>query len=175
MKIAAWIVCNSVCTLVCSLAMAVPVLAAPRLALWITDPIGATPGDHCQLPPDTPTPAAAPTLTEQDVSRWQHENGRWHLDPARFGSVAAAHALQDHCFVLAIDGKMLSSGVVLSSYSARLTGMNTLNVYQQEKSLYLQLTSGNHGNLQHLLYVDALNAVLGKLVAPATPVPPAAP
>lgn len=50
---------------------AVSTAEAPRLMLWITDPIGVTNGTQCQLPENPTTipslPAGQPTLTEQDL------------------------------------------------------------------------------------------------------------
>lgn len=147
------------CTAVCA-------AEPPRLMLWITDPIGVTNGSQCHQPviPATPQnlPAAQPTLTEHDVTRWNTGNGRWTLNPDRFARSDAIQKLQDHCFVLAIDGKLISSGVVLSSHSARLTGFPTLSVYSQNNALDLQLTSGNHGRHSRVIHLDSLDAVLGQ-------------
>lgn len=137
--------------------------AAPRLALWITDPIGMTNGEHCVLPANTALPASAPTVTEKDVVAWQAETFSWTLDSSRFAGSDGAWKLQDHCFVLAVDGKPLASGLALSSYSARLTGLPTLIVTQRKESLTLQLMSGNHvGPLARSLHSDAIGAVLGQ-------------
>lgn len=137
----------------------------PRLMLWITDPIGMNIA-KCHLPeplvgaPSLPT--AVPTLTEHDVIHWNPDNGRWTLRPGRFTRSEISQKLQDHCFVLAIDGKLISSGVVLSARSARLTGFPTLNVYSQSNAPDLQLTSGNHGCHSRVIHLDALDAVLGQ-------------
>lgn len=133
--------------------------------LWITDPIGVTNGSQCHLPvipaaiPSLPT--VQPTLTEHDVTQWNADNGRWTLNPDRFAG-AAVQDLQDHCFVLAIDGKLIRSGVVLSSHTARLTGFPTLSVYSKNNALNLQLTSGNLGGHSRLIHIDSLDAVLGQ-------------
>lgn len=141
-----------------------------RLALWVTDSIGATSGAQCNLQkPSTPSPslpATEPTLTENDVTAWDAENGRWILNPARYSGVDTAQKLQDRCFVLAIDGKLISSGVVLSSHSARLTRFPTLSVYNRDHALDLRLTSGNRGSQSTLIHVDALNDVLGRGAKP---------
>lgn len=138
----------------------------PRLALWITAPIGTSNGVQCHLPEASANtqnlPEIQPTLTDHDITEWNPDNARWILNPALFTLQDIVQKLQDHCFVLAIDGKVISSGVVLSSHSARLTGFPTLSVYSQNNALYLQLTSGNHGSHSRLIHVDALNAVLGQ-------------
>jgi len=148
-----------------SLALSTSAVAdTTRLALWVTDSIGATSGVQCNLQtPSTPEPslpATKPTLTENDVTTWNAENGHWTLNPARYSGTDGAQKLQDRCFVLAIDGKLISSGVVLSSHSARLTRFPTLSVYNRDHSLDLRLTSGNRGSQSTLIHVDALNDVL---------------
>ncbi len=141
-------------------------VATPRLALWITDSIGTTDARQCdlmQLPAVAPSlPTTPPTLTERDVSAWNPQQGRWNLDPARYVGYAAAQKLQDHCFVLAIDGKFVSSGVALSSYSERLTGFATLIITTRNDALDLQLLSSNHGRYMRLIHVEAIDAVLGQ-------------
>lgn len=138
----------------------------PRLALWITDSIGTTNASQCdltRLPAVAPSlPTTPPTLTERDVSAWNPQQGRWSLDPARYVGYAAAQKLQDHCFVLAIDGKYVSSGVALSSYSERLTGFTTLSITTWNDALDLQLLSSNHGRYMRLIHVEAIDAVLGQ-------------
>lgn len=140
--------------------------ATPRLALWVTDSIGTVSGDKCILasPPtgEDRLPTIAPTLTEQDVIAWSADNASWTLNPASFASGDARQKLLDHCFVLAVDGRQISSGVILSSYSARLTRYPTIIVNDKNHSLSLQLTSGNRGGQLQLLHVDELDAVLGQ-------------
>jgi len=140
--------------------------AAPRLALWVTDSIGTCSGDKCiQAAPPTSggkLPTIIPTLTEADVVVRNTENASWTLNPASFTSGDARQRLLDHCFVLAIDGKQVSSGVILSSYSARLTRYPTIIVYIKDHSLSLQLTSGNRGSHMQLLHAAELEAVLGR-------------
>lgn len=143
---------------------ATPAPAASRLALWVTDPIGATSGIQCVLAPSPAglpeLPAAQPTLTEQDVSAWNPDNACLTLDPARFAGRDTLQKLADHCFVLAIDGKLISSGVVLSSHSARLTGFPSIVVYNGDHELYLQLISSNRGSHTRPIHIEALNEVL---------------
>lgn len=140
-----------------------------RLAVWITDPVGTTSGIQCDLEASpasagalraTPLLDTPPTLTERDVIAWNKSNGRWMLDPARFAGIESAQRLQDHCFLLAIDGKLVSSGIVLSEYSARLTGFPTLIVVNRDDKLMLELLSSNHGARIRLLHAEALDAVL---------------
>lgn len=136
----------------------------PRLALWITESLGTGAGDNCK-PWITPKeslglPSTPPTLTERDIVAWDRKSAHWSLDTKRFPE-GAAKKLQDHCFVLAIDGKLISNGLVLSESTERLTAFPTISVYDRNNALYFQLTSGNHGSDTRLIYVDALNAVLG--------------
>lgn len=138
---------------------------APRLALWITDSIGATNGSKCRFPNAAVSlrlPTTTPTLTEQDVIAWNANQGRWTLAPDRFPVSAAFDKLQDRCFVLAIDDKLAASGVVLASYSARLIDFPAISVINQKDKLDLQLTSTFHGSFMHPIQTEALNAVLGQ-------------
>lgn len=141
----------------------------PRLALWLTDSIGASSGDKCDLTTSqidaSGLLATKPILTESDVVAWNRETGRSTLNPVRFSSTDE-QTLQDHCFVLAVDGKPISSGMLLSSHSARLTGFPTISIISHNNALDLQLTSGNHGNHMRLLHVDALDAVLRQKARP---------
>ncbi len=149
--------------LLASLAFSATAEPPARLMLWITDPIGATSGSRCQLPESTVAaprlPTIQPTLTEGDVIAWNADNGRWTLNPVRFASGDAHAKLHDRCFVLAIDGKLISSGVVLSSHSARLIGFPTISVSNQNNALDLRLTSSNHESHLQLIHIDALDAV----------------
>jgi len=150
-----------------SLAFSVASFAAgaPRLALWVTESMGTGPGDNCKpwMTPEESTglPATPPTLTERDVVAWDRKSARWTLDSKRFSVGDAAKKLHDHCFVLAIDGKFISNGVMLSERTPRMTGFPTISVYDRNNALYFQLTSGNHGSHTSLMYVDVLDAVLG--------------
>lgn len=141
---------------------------APRLMLWVTDSISATNGAHCRLAelPAPTLPALQPSVTEQDVTAWDPLSARWTLNPARFAVAAAAHTLQDHCFVLAIDGKFVSSGVLLSEHSARLIDFPTISVSTQDNVLSLQLNSSHRGGHRRPIHVDALNGVLGQRPVP---------
>lgn len=130
----------------------------PRLSLWITDSIGLNDVHHCTQPSASTLPATEATLTESNVTAWNKENGRWTLDPSRYSGVDGAHKLQDRCFVLAIDGKLLSSGVVLSSYSARLIKQPTLVIINHDHLLDLQLRDSQSS----LVHVGALNEVLDR-------------
>ena len=152
--------------------------AAPaRLQLWVTDSLGMGNGDKCAILgrsglADAPAlPTTRPTVTEKDVVAWKAGNASWTLDPARFAGIEAGLKLQDHCFVLAIDGRMISAGLVLSSHSARLTGFPTLSVSNRGERLELQLASGNHGRYARPIHVELLDAVLGSIAAPSTETP----
>jgi hypothetical protein len=142
-----------------------------RLGLWVTDSIGLGNGEQCALSPAVADrldlAATLPTLTERDVVAWSRANAMWQLDVARFKGNDGGYPLQDHCYVLAIDGKVISSGIMLSSHSARLTGLHTISVALRGEVLRLQLSSGNHGRFAHLIHVDALDAVFGRLPMPA--------
>lgn len=149
-----------------SLIFAASVAAAeqPRLALWITEPIGATDGSRCNLhsaSADTvPLPVVAPTLTERDIRAWDPQTARWTLDPAHFSGNESAQKLRDHCFILALDGKAVSSGMALSEHSARLSGFPTLIVMNRNGAIVLELLSSNHGSTMRHLYVEALGNIL---------------
>jgi hypothetical protein len=140
-----------------------------RLALWITEPIGLDAVDKCVAPakPQTaPLPDTAPTLSEADVIGWNPETARWTLQATAYTATEAMQKLQDHCFVLAIGGKPISRGVVLSSYSARLTRIPTLSVFYQDNTLSLQLNSGSHGGVRNPIHVQAIDAVLASSTRP---------
>lgn len=139
----------------------------PRLELWITEPIGATNASQCNLQASPATlPLTQPTLTEQDIIAWDSSKAFWTLNPVRFSRSNAMQQLQDHCFVLTIDGKLLSSGVVLAAYSARLIRFPTISVHHRNKFLDLQLTGGFYGSHSQPILVNELNAVLAKSVKP---------
>lgn len=137
-----------------------PMTPAPRLTLALTTPLGATDGSQCLS-------AAAPandasgttTVTERNVIHWNPVGARWTLDPARFPE-ADDGKLTERCFVLSVDGKVVSSGVSLSVNTSRLTGYPTLNVIPRDGVLTLQLTSGNHRNIG-LLHAALLEDVFG--------------
>ncbi len=100
-------------------------------------------------------------LTEQDVAAWNDKTGVWRLDEHRFPNQAAGWQLADHCFVLAIDGKQVSSGVVLWKHSARLTKIPTLLVSTRHHALVLQLASGSKRPIE-LIHQSELAAILQK-------------
>lgn len=149
--------------------IAAPAADDVRLALWVTDRIGVNSGIECYRTDSAAMPllpATTPTLTEHDVTAWNPTQGRWTLDPARFAGTDAEKKLVDRCFILAIDGQPVSSGVVLSEYSARLTGFPTINVMNRNNVLDLQLLSSNHGPHMRLIHIDALKDVLSPKPAP---------
>ena len=144
---------------------AVATAATPaRLGLWVTDSIGATSGIQCNVEESLASTqsllATQPTLTERDVSAWDAASAQWALSIDRFSSLDEMRKLEDRCFVLAIDGKFVTSGVILSSYSARMIRFSTLSVIRKDKALKLQLRSGNHAR-SDLIHVRTLDAVLG--------------
>lgn len=85
-------------------------------------------------------------ISENDVIAWNPATARLTLNPSKFSNDDVYRKLQDHCFYLKIDGKLITSGPVLSSHSARLSKFPTMKVYSSEKGLDLQLVSGNSSN-----------------------------
>ena len=71
--------------------------------------------------------------------------------------------MTEHCFILAIDGKRIRSGVVLFSYSARLIRFPVLQINNLGGKLELQLTSCLCSGSQPI-HVDEMDAVLGNKV-----------
>lgn len=135
---------------------------SPRLSLKISSPIGATNGSHCvDDAPSVPARSNGLDLTEQDVVGWDQKTSTWTLDPERFAGSEGGWKIADRCYELAIDGKVLSKGLVLWTHSPRLTGFDTLIVTNANASLQLQLLSGNHGRNVRLIHRDALNQALG--------------
>lgn len=164
----------AVATVSLLLSCAMPAASAQRLKLSIQQPIGNTNGGQCALSPPQAAaaiiqPAASDLLlTERDVRDWNPTRAIWTLMPER---VSDRWLLVDHCFTLAIDDQVLVSGVVLSADTARLTGLPTLNVLTRagsDKPIDLQLTSGNHGAMTRLIFVEALDAVIRPTTNPAT-------
>lgn len=141
----------------------------PRLVLSITESIGVSDGSQCVREDLPAAPPASLTFTENDVTAWSRTDGRWTLDPARFSESGVGHEMSAHCFILALDGKTVSRGLALWTYSARLTGYPTLNIIPKDGTLFLQLTSGNHRNIR-LLHAQELDAILGSRPA-ASPGP----
>lgn len=143
------------------------VLAAPvcasRLELVIGEPLGQLDGEQCLKAEG----AAAVVLTENDVERWQAANAMWQLNRHRYPA-AESGKLADRCFVLSIDGKPLTRGVVLPVDTPRLTGFPTLNLVSRDGALLLQLTAGNHHHI-YLLHARELDGVLGATFSPASP------
>lgn len=117
--------------------------AAPRLTVWVSDPVGASDGRHCAAGPASP-PDTAPILTEADVVAWSPSSGRWRLarDPGA--------GFVDHCFLLSIDGTHLTRGMILSSHSARLTALPVLTTFRRGEGVELWLSAGfPEGGLLH--------------------------
>lgn len=133
----------------------------PRLTLAVTESFGTSNGSQCDLNDVSATRRQASlTLTENDVAAWEPYGARWMLYPTRYNESNMMGRLSGHCFVLSIDGEVVSSGVVLWVYTGQLTGYDTLNVIPKDGTLTLQLTRGNHHNIS-LLHVQALGEVLG--------------
>ncbi len=155
-----------------SLTISATVTAAemPRLSLWITDSVGAGNGAECDLSKDSAArsrvPLKPPTLTEDDVAAWNPDTALWTLNPVRVSRSDGSQKLIDHCFVLAIEGKVISSGIVLSSYSARLVRFPTINVFTRQDAVDLQLTLGKSAIQGRPIHVNALDAVLRQSAKP---------
>jgi hypothetical protein len=103
-----------------------------------------------------------PAFTEKDVIAWDLNNALITLNPARFNRDKSVNALQDHCFVLAINGERVASGVVLSSYSARYIRFATLRVFSHKEEIAMQLTSDFTGYNSTPILVNKIDAVLGR-------------
>lgn len=133
-------------------------VALPAHAQRLSLSIGARfPGNGAECVEAPASPFAATTrIGEGDVAEWSASNAKWKLDPSRFPA-SAAHDITDRCFELAIDGRLLERGLVLSSHSARLTGFATISVSRDGGALWLQLTSGNHGMHVRALRVEELD------------------
>lgn len=126
---------------------------AQRLSLAIGEQFPGN-GAECVEAGRHPVPATT-RIGEGDVVEWVAWGAKWRLDPARFPP-SSATTLTDRCFELAIDGRLLERGLVLSSHSARLTGFPTIGVIREGGALWLQLTSGNHGMHVRALRVEEL-------------------
>ena len=137
---------------------------APQLKLWITDPLGIDPVEKC-LPKEqhqsAPLPDVAPTISELDIVAWDTKTALWSIKKEKLTATESMQNLQDHCFILAIDGVLISHGVALSSYSARLTKIPTLNVFYQDDTITLQLNSENRSSKRKPIHVEVIDRVLG--------------
>jgi len=134
------------------------------LALWITEPLGVDSVEKCQSTGQTlpnSLPNTAPIISEKDVIKWDAKMAHWTLKKAKFSQAEAIEKVQDHCFVLALNGKIVSRGVVLSSYSARLTKMPTITTFYHEDALSLQLNAGNVAGIRKTILTKEIDAVLG--------------
>ncbi len=146
---------------------------APRLRLWITDPIGADASQCVRSESSTDITrllGIPPTLTELDVTSWDMADARWQLNPDRFPASNARQQLEDHCFALMLDGELISRGVVLSSYSARLIRFPTIVVTKRGQLLDLRLTSSFYGSSMKPIHVKALDAVLQSRIQAPPPI-----
>jgi hypothetical protein len=164
-------------TLALAACAAQPPVQTNRLSLWITDTLAArgNAADACYLPANAAAPALPPAnadtrITEHDVESYARDTARWSLDPKRIPASVARDRLLDRCFVLAIDGRVVSGGVVLSSHSARLTGGPTIFVYERGGRIMLELLSSGHGpNMRHPLMPE-LDRIFAAKPAPNTAV-----
>ena len=116
---------------------------APRLKLWIGEPLGAD-AARCVLA-EVPPNDAEPFLTERDVLAWDAAHARWRLDKARFAGNRTLFAMTDRCFVLTLDGKQIR-GAAVTRYSARLLQFPTLAVaVEKDGEISLRLSSMFNG------------------------------
>jgi hypothetical protein len=140
-----------------------------RIQLAITAEIGNTSGAQCGLSSaalatalDHPS-AKNLILTEKDIVHWDTDKGDITLPRDRFGD---PWRIQDHCFVLTIDGKPVASGMALSSHTARLTRFPILQVITAgstgdlRNGVVLRLTSGNEGGAVRPIFRNELDTVL---------------
>ena len=136
---------------------------APHLALWITDSIHVINENQCNLSKSGAAfpmlPDTHPTLTERDVTAWNAKNAHWSLNSSRFPRDSRMD-LADHCFILAVEGKYLSSGVVLNSNSARLIQFSTLKVYMVNQGLDLHLTADSRLRDSPSIHADIIGKIL---------------
>jgi hypothetical protein len=117
--------------------------------------IGASDGSHCAHS------AARPVQLQLDESAVL----AWHPDDASWDLATAAQDLTDRCFTLQVDGQVLARGMVLSSYSARMSHLPVLRVSRLERGARLQLMAGN-GSRPAPLHAALLGAVLAGRAQP---------
>lgn len=151
--------------LAAALGACAPAHATPaRLSVWATTSPGLGNGEVCRLDPAglaaSGVLATEPTLTERDVLAWDRERVTWTLDPISFAGLQSAFGLQDRCFVIAIDGRALTSGIILASHSARLTTLPTLALTYGQDRIKLMLTAGHGGYPPMPAHAEALDGVL---------------
>lgn len=122
---------------------------APRMELLVSDGLEMRDIKQCAVSSEylgLMMANASIKISEDDVIAWNPTESRLTLNPAKFSKNEAIKRLQYHCFYLRIDGKLITSGLVLSQYSARLSKLPTMKVYSSAKGLDLQLVSGNSTN-----------------------------
>ena len=134
---------------------------APHMVLMFGPRMDMPDGAICAAMMARPD-AVTQRLTEADMIGWHAEHGRMALDPTRFPAETAMPGLMDRCFALAIDDKLVETGLALSVNTPVLTGYPTFNVSARQGTLELQLTSSNHGRHIRLVHRDALHAVLAQ-------------
>lgn len=133
-----------------------------HLSLWVTNTFGLTDGHQCVQPVGSALPSTSPTLTDEDVFLGDEGLAYWVLDTDAFEAPESEFALTDRCFVLALDGRLIASGVVLASRSERLTALPTLIVDEMGKAVRLRLTVGNGNMPAELLHVKLLHRVFAQ-------------
>jgi len=132
----------------------------PRMQLSITRPIGMTNGDICVTNAlEADKPAVSLVLTEADVSTWDATTVTWTLDPSRIAGPERASQIVNHCYELAIDGNVISKGMVLSDHTSRLTDYPALLIADKKQGLALQLLSGTHYGRVHSIHSKELSEV----------------
>lgn len=135
----------------------------PRLALWATEAIGNNSADTCFKPQlslsGVGLPSSAPTFTELDVDGWNPVTATLTINASVLARNHSAQKLQNHCYILAVDNKVLSSGVIIASYSARLTKIDTIKVATNHQQVTLQLTAGHDAPAQ-MPSISLINDVL---------------
>ena len=126
----------------------------PRLALWVTAPLGAGNAAHCSLA--VSAPESPPDLTEANVLTWHPASASWRIDV--HGLDARVRQPANHCFVLALDGRYVH-GVILPPQSARLIRFPTLLAETRGGGLTLRLNAAHGGTALPLGYTQ-LDAIL---------------
>lgn len=130
-----------------------------RLQIWVTRALAAADLSQCHRQPAQPLPETRPTLNAADIRLWVPESASMQLDRYPGLTRDLQWRLQDHCFVMAVDGQFLAAGVILSSNSARLSEQPTLELHAGNGALALQLLGGNSGAIRSPAHVQALQSV----------------
>lgn len=146
-----------------NMALAEEAHSPPRLALWVTEAIGNNSADTCFKPQlslsGVDLPSSTPTFTERDVDGWNPVTATLTITATVLVRNHSSQKLQNHCYILVVDNKVVSSGVMLASYSARLTKIDTIKVATNHQQVTLQLTAGHDAPAQ-MPSVSLINDVL---------------